>query len=217
MQGNAENEVSEELLNEEVTPDELREILDRLGQREFGGSPNSTIRDISESTSADPILIGRLLAEIRNEELQCRLGLQVEEHEQRIEHIEHVQEKIQRQPRLDDPLAGLNSDEVEELRYVAEERRRQREMQSLVIPILIAIILLGFLIGAVTSSRKTSYPYDEPKTSYSMEVDGVQVSGSIGGPFTANDHGKTRPATQKEEDELTTVIAVSEANKSKGK
>lgn len=216
MQDHSPNQITEELLNEEVSPSELREILQRLGQREFGGSPNSTIRDIAEGTSADPVLIGRLLAEIRNEELQDRLGLQVEEHEQRIEHIEHVQAEVQRDRRTYDPLAGLDPEAVEELRNVAEERRRERENLplSIIVAIIISIYLIWYFIG---SNAKGSGSYSQPRSSYSMDVNGVRVSGSVGGPYTANDHGKVRPATEHEKNEMSQSMAAIEYQRSKGK
>lgn len=211
------NQISEELLNEEVTPDEMREILQRLGQREFGGSPNSTIRDIAEGTSADPILIGRLLAEIRNEELQSRLGIKVEEHEQRIEHIEHVQAEVQRDSRTYDPLAGLDSEQVEELRTIADARMRSREITPFLVAILIASFCIAMtILAAATGSQGASSNY-KPKATYSTTVNGVEISGSPGGPITAKDHGKIRPATAEEEMEILPFMATSEANKSKGK
>ncbi len=80
----------EELLAEEVTDAELREILDRLGQDEFGGSGQSRVGDIVELTGIPPEAIGRILADIRKDEWERRFGLRQDQIESRVDHHEKV-------------------------------------------------------------------------------------------------------------------------------
>ncbi len=85
-----------ELLIQEITDDELKELLRRLGEIEFAWNPKTTIRDVAEATSADPVLLGRLLADIRKEDWEERFGLRVEDHEDRLERIEEEQRQTRR-------------------------------------------------------------------------------------------------------------------------
>jgi len=91
----------EDLMLETVSDDELRIILERLGQQEFGGDPATTVQDVVEGTGADPIVIGRILAEIRKEAFEKRFRLQlnrqeqrIDDHEDRIEGIEKREKKL---------------------------------------------------------------------------------------------------------------------------
>jgi len=86
----------DELLTQEITDDELKELLTRLGEIEFAWNPKTSIKDVVEATSADPLLIGRLLADIRKEDWEERFGLQVDDHEDRLERIEEEQRRTRR-------------------------------------------------------------------------------------------------------------------------
>lgn len=208
-------ETSEELLNEEVTPDELREILRRLGQREFGGSPNSTIRDIAEGTSADPLVIGRILAEIRNETLQKRFGLKIEEHEERIEKIEHVQAQAPRPIPVYTPIPEFDTDEIEDLREMADKRRREKAMQpyAIILTLIGGFILLVALVSSENRGSQSSIRFNAYTTSgssddpvYSTLYGPPEMSGKFGGPYEVKENGTVRPATREEIKEFESMI-----------
>jgi len=57
----------ESLMNEPVTEAELKQILEHISETEFGGPPQTTVRDIIEATSADHEHIRSILAQIRSE------------------------------------------------------------------------------------------------------------------------------------------------------
>lgn len=80
----------EQLLAEEITDAELREILERLGQDEFGGSGQSRVADIVELTGIPPEAICRILADIRKDEWEKRFGLRQDRMEARVDHHEKV-------------------------------------------------------------------------------------------------------------------------------
>lgn len=86
----------DDLLTQEISDEELKELLRRLGEIEFAWNPKTSIKDVVEATSADPLLIGRLLADIRKEDWEERFGLQVDDHEDRIERIEEEQRRTRR-------------------------------------------------------------------------------------------------------------------------
>lgn len=168
-------------MRETVSDDELRIILERLGQEEFGGEPATTVQDIVEGTGADPIMIGRILADVRKEEFEKRFGLQLKHHEQRIEEHEERIEKIEKDdrkpnvtviqqtvisppppprpiPKRDDnrffqefdepeslPIAksdDLAGEDIDELKSIAKERRRERQLA----PLYLAMIVLSAIV-----------------------------------------------------------------------
>lgn len=98
---------TDDLLKEVVSDGELRIILDRLGHEEFGGDPATTVQDIVEGTGADPVVIGRILADVRKEEFEKRFGLKLEQHEQRIDEHEERIEKIEKEERKP-PVTVIN-------------------------------------------------------------------------------------------------------------
>lgn len=101
------SEPIDSLLQETVSDDELRIILDRLGHEEFGDDPATTVQDIVEGTGADPVVIGRILADVRKEEFEKRFGLQLQKHEQRIDEHEERIERIENEERKP-PVTVIN-------------------------------------------------------------------------------------------------------------
>jgi hypothetical protein len=69
-----EFQIGEELLQEEIKDAELRQLLDRLGQQEFGGSGLSRVADVVEATGATPRAVAEALADIRKEDWERKFG-----------------------------------------------------------------------------------------------------------------------------------------------
>lgn len=166
----------QELLNEEVLDEEVREILERLSSAELGGSELATIGAIAEATGASPNLIGRMLAEIRQENLDERFGKTLRKHQDTLEthsakiarHGEELQ-KIKVAGARDSDAVGEYSEEVEEeLAKMAEERIRHREMQPYVV--MIAFVIFA-LVALATCTQSGSAGLSEfptgPRTRYS--------------------------------------------------
>jgi hypothetical protein len=164
-----EDDPTQNLLDEELTKDELSEVLRRLGRWELGGSESSTIRDVAEATSADPQAIGRLLADIRKENFEEKYGLKIEEHEERIERLENKREpftftspfppysyrpRSQESPaeriiaRHRDILSQFENGERDALLNKAEDRRISEAVKVLLIvgAILIVSVCLVFAL-----------------------------------------------------------------------
>ena len=150
----------EAISREELSATELREVLQRLSVKEFGGSERPTVAAVSEATGASCEAIGRILAEIRQQNLHDLFGKTISQHA--VELKEHGREIGQLTKR---PSTSHRSSAVElEMRKIAEERIRNREQA----PYLLVVMLL--IIGVValcTSDMKNKPRNSQPIDPYS--------------------------------------------------
>jgi hypothetical protein len=79
---------SQELLAEELTEEEVRELLVRLQTDDLGGSENATVAAVVEATGASLGTVSDLLAKIRREAYHELFGAQLDDHEHRITKLE---------------------------------------------------------------------------------------------------------------------------------
>ena len=78
-----------DLLNEQVHADELQELLARLAATDaLFAEPIPTIRDVAEATDASPLLIGRILSQIRGPDGIAALRLEIKDFAERLKTIE---------------------------------------------------------------------------------------------------------------------------------
>lgn len=78
-----------ELLNEQVHADELQELLARLAATDaLFSEPVPTIRDVAEATDASPLLIGRILSQMRGPDEVAELKGRMDGFEARLQDIE---------------------------------------------------------------------------------------------------------------------------------
>ena len=129
-----------ELLNEELTDSEVREILDRLSVAELGGSEKATVGAVCEATGVGPMVVGRMLAEIRQTNLHKLFGHRIdrlettvtdferrsEERDSRIEATVDELKRVSRQSSHTYHKPTAQDDEYErklklEMRKIAEE------------------------------------------------------------------------------------------------
>ena len=91
---------SQELLAEELTAEEVRELLVRLHTDDLGGSENATVGLVVEATGAELDTVSSLLAQIRKEAYQELFGDRLDEHEHRITKLEsrHAKPPVQAPP-----------------------------------------------------------------------------------------------------------------------
>jgi len=88
------NERLRELLDEPVSEPEVRIVLERFGQLEFGGPDVARVRDVAEASGADPELIAGILAEIRKDDFAIRFRSRPESVDQLVrEHDESREAK----------------------------------------------------------------------------------------------------------------------------
>ena len=182
-----------ELLEEAVSPAEVREILERLGQDEAGGPDVARIKDVVEATGAPAALIGRMLADIRKDDWEEKFGLrqaeveeQVRAHKAQLDSHERLLNK-DRSPKAD-PFRWTAPDdgerpEVTELLdklddrevYEAVQREgRRRTWPALAIAIPLTILLLLAIRGCAEADQREREADPFPGSSYEQPV-GEQV------------------------------------------
>lgn len=82
-----------ELLQEEITDRELRELLQRLGQEEFEGSGKTRVADLMEATGASLDAVAGHLADIRRGDWEAKFGRRQDVVERRVDRHENVLKK----------------------------------------------------------------------------------------------------------------------------
>lgn len=109
-----------DLLAEPVEPDELKELLSRLAATEaIFAEPQTTIRDVAEATDASPLLIGRILREMRGPD---RIDLL----EQRLDRFERLVTRVVQSGDLENAGETLS-----ELDGVASSEPTWQQLQDL--------------------------------------------------------------------------------------
>jgi len=189
-----------ELLAEPLTDEEVRDLLERLGSKEFGGSEHSTVNSVVEATGASVETVGNLLALIRKEDFEEKFGLKLEEHEERIDTLEnHARQAVRaaygqktygrRDPHLD-PY------QQRALERLAEEER-QREALGPIAAVVACVIVLVFLVvmGGQCDSNRNRAP--DWSSSYRI-TDGTVHLNSNGESWVELKSGGRRPATDQE-------------------
>jgi hypothetical protein len=182
-----------DLLAEPLTDDEVRDLLERLGSKEFGGSDQATVGAVVEATGADVQTVGSLLAQIRKEDFQERFGLRLEEHEVRIDSLET---KVRR------PLPHVRSEPQLDLyqeraleRLANEERQREALRPIAAVCACVAALILLVAVGGQCDSRRDAGPYWE--SSYAVS-DGMVHLNHRGESWVELKSGGRRPATNEE-------------------
>lgn len=149
-----------ELLEEEVTDSELREILDRLGQEEFEGGELSRVADVVEATGAPSEVIGRILADIRKEDWEAKFGARqaktektIDDHERRLRHQESLVSAHPPAPRRRfsasrEPTPAEIHNEV--------ERERTKRMTSRVIWLTVVVAVIGIIVFLVSTASPSA-------------------------------------------------------------
>lgn len=151
------------LLAEEMTPEELRILLQRLGETEFG-DPKPTIGAVAEATNTDAIAISKMLRAIRNEHLDEKIEKALGPRDAKIERLEKITDVIE--DKIDHRLptshaegvwfsdswgssdASPESREILTDMVINEKYRRQGEKLGLWAA---GLALLGFLIYIIVT------------------------------------------------------------------
>lgn len=187
------------LRNERLTVEEVREILQRLACKEFGGSELATIGSVSEASNTSTESIARILADIRQIELKELFGKRLAQHESILE--EHS-EKIQRIERSPTRSHNFNEEVSDELVRMAEQRIRARNSEQILATILVTISILAFVFLYFSSNvTRQSNPALEPKwTSSTTTKDGHTITtDQSGNVWVTEKSGIQRPPNKSEE------------------
>lgn len=193
----------EELLHEELTGEELRELLERLGAEEFGGSENSRLRDVVELTGQEPLSVARVLADIRKEDWEERFGSILEDHSERIERLERrpsTKAVGGFQPPTPDPelsrrydwRTGVDADR--ERRYddpYLQEARDRIEQAHAIRPYVLGLLALMWIIFLFSTGGNCFGSTAPSGTNRPGTYDNVPS-------YSVEEDGKMRPATPDE-------------------
>ncbi|MBS1727304.1 MAG: hypothetical protein JST51_11335 [Armatimonadetes bacterium] len=96
----------ESLLSAEIKDDELSELLERLAAtEEMFKQPVSTIRDVAELTDISPLVIARILSDIRGPSEFERLHDRMDAYEKRLSAVE--QKPVSTPPFLQPPVGPV--------------------------------------------------------------------------------------------------------------
>ena len=166
-------------LAERVSDDELREILQRLGEADFGGDERATVGVVVEVTGVDLATVLRLLGEIRQRDLDA--------HREALAAVESR-------------VARLESRPIPPSRVVYREREEPSESSKAVGAI--ALLLSVFVAWTVYLAASQSSP------AQGAIIDGAAISNDVGdGTLTFGPDGQvvvllrgggTRPITHEE-------------------
>jgi hypothetical protein len=159
---NEEVSAEHELRQQEITDAELRELLERLGQEEMGGSGLSRVGDVVEATGASSQVIGRMLADIRKDDWERRFGLRQEVVEKKVETHGRILSDHER--RLTSPGGQTRTDEELYDAMLAERQRRHlpAAILALVVGFIMVIVLIS-AIGSKNAERNSHYPPEDPR------------------------------------------------------
>lgn len=129
----------------ELSPEEVRSVLERLGRVEFGLEDKSTVGDIVEATSADPTDVLTALQLVRGTDLTEHYGARLDDHESRLTGLEssrtHGPSPHPLEKKTDAMLGLLKMQEVESL-----QRQKQAATYLVVLVVIGAVFALLVLV-----------------------------------------------------------------------
>ena len=144
MQDQAEFSSIQEIQEEQISPAEVREILERLAVHEFGDGI-STLGSLAEGVGASPLVVARILGDIRKRNLDELFGARLNGFEQRITENEVKVTELSKERHRED--------EVErEMREIAEERIRQRALFPYLVGLMFVVLLYGLFTTPIQCS-----------------------------------------------------------------
>lgn len=120
-----------ELLNIEVTDDELRQILKEIGEKEFGGSDAVRLGDIVEATQADPATVASILARMRGKDLAEQHSGEIANHEDRLKVLEQWKDRVTTAETSDSAEPSLQTTGITERDCEGEARLSRPSRTSL--------------------------------------------------------------------------------------
>lgn len=190
----SDNDKLGDLLSQEITDEELRDLLTRLGEIEFAWSPRTTLKDVVEATSANPVVIGRLLAEIRKEDWEERFGLRLSEVEERVTRVEkQASASAPKEVYIVTPPYSRPTVNVQPL-------STQQGLFIIVKVFLIGGAILGtFLYMAYLAGQQQPPTYGGTyRPGLTVTSEGKTTYVDEHGDLVTNDNGKVRPANSHE-------------------
>lgn len=169
-------------LAERVSDVELRQVLERLGEAQFGGDERATVGAVVEATGADAATVLRILGEIRAEAIEAQ-RIAMAAMDQRVSRLE-----TQRRVSSFDP----------ESRYLETDfSESARGRASLIIALVTGALFLVFFLGLARMSARPARPSFDPMISVSTD-DGWVSRDENGSLRVRRQDGTTRDVSAEE-------------------
>ncbi|MBX3119823.1 MAG: hypothetical protein KF784_12210 [Fimbriimonadaceae bacterium] len=148
------------LLAEEMSQEELRILLKRLGEQEFG-EPNPTIGAVVEATGADALTVSKMLRAIRNENLDEKIEKALGPRDQKIENLQarthRVEQKVEsmskQPPQTTASTKKLSLSDRRRREYIDEMIDKEERERISTFIILAFVVPLVLLLWAAASCR----------------------------------------------------------------
>jgi hypothetical protein len=155
-----------EVLREPVSEAESRQLLDRLAVSEFGGSGESTLGDVCEASGATPLVIGRMLAEIRGKTWEQLFGQKLNALERKLRtHDDQLNDHGERISMIGDQLGvkikSKRELEIEkEIRTLAENSisDRRNGYWGLLVALVVLFYVFVIMPGRTTAKSPDTAP-----------------------------------------------------------
>lgn len=176
------------LLQQELSESEVRELLERLSAEEFAAPSLATVSAVCEATGASAELIGRILADIRKQNIEERYGETIERHEEKIGELDERAHKVATETRAirhrTESLMGSrrwspkpraqDSEVSAELELMAQERIAARKAA----PYVVGSLIIALMIFAPFMCASPQGGYSDRPTSWSsMDLpNGAKIS-----------------------------------------
>lgn len=179
-------------LAEELTDEEVRDLLERLSENELGGSAKATVGAVMEATGTDLETVGRLLAEIRKEDAPV---------------LEEQKPPIAPPVLIPRPGAAIRELDIDEYRRqnqdrLAEQERRKDDRERtgrIFVGTLAASLIVA--LGVICPKVPTSAPSLQAKPLQELHMDNGAIiydNPRGGGVFVKEPTGRVREATEAE-------------------
>ncbi len=215
------------LLQQELSDSEVREILERLSAEEFAAPLHATVSAVCEATGASADVIGRILADIRKQNIEERYGEAIERHEEKIGELDERTHELANETgfirsRTDSLIVSdrrsrgslaQDSEVAAELDRIARENIAARKMT----PYSIAFLIIALIVFApfMCSSPQAGLP-DTPTFTSSIDLqNGARITADDRGGLwvTEADGSKREPTAAEREEALPILIAVAQRNR----
>ena len=128
----------EALAHEELTNSEVRVLLERLGMKDVGPA-NPTVGAVAEVCGVSTMVVGRMLAEIRQANLHELYGRTLESHGEKIKRLDHSVERILN-------LTGLHR----HIRKNTDDDQAASDMATIGLLVLMFLTVFGLLAYGLT-------------------------------------------------------------------
>lgn len=137
----------ESLAREELSDSELRELMERLAASEFGVPERSTVGDVCELTETSPVVVGRILADIRQTSFEELYLSHVQALNRRLD--SHEEEMRRHRDRLEDLDRRQRELRSRSMQTVGEEESYFSSIGQRNTGVVVFLLVMSLLIAVI--------------------------------------------------------------------